>query len=313
MRFPKEATEAMRKQLVAAAANAKLPADVRIRAMASAPGGVGQIDQATFDFVVAQLSADHPLDQRMAAAEILGAAKLSAEQQRAVIGQIKTAGAMELDRMLAAFDKTADNAIGDELVAALKESRSLKTIRPDAMRKHVAKFGPKVKEQVEAILANVGPDTAKQKARLDELMTTISGGDAHRGQTVFNQAKTSCVACHSIGYVGGHIGPDLTHVGSVRTERDLLESIVFPSASFVQTFEPMTVITDGGERHDGILKRNDADEVWLLEGPDKELHLPRKNVKELRPGTISVMPEGFDGILNKQELADLVAFLKANK
>jgi hypothetical protein len=34
------------------------------------------------------------------------------------------------------------------------------------------------------------------------------------------------------------------------------------------------------------------------------------DVAELRPGTVSVMPTGLDEQLSKQELADLLAFLK---
>jgi len=37
------------------------------------------------------------------------------------------------------------------------------------------------------------------------------------------------------------------------------------------------------------------------------------DVAEMRPGTLSIMPEGIDQQLNQQELADLVAFLKSLK
>jgi cytochrome c1 len=36
-------------------------------------------------------------------------------------------------------------------------------------------------------------------------------------------------------------------------------------------------------------------------------------VEEIRPGTLSLMPEGFDQQFSKEELADLVAFLKSLK
>jgi len=41
--------------------------------------------------------------------------------------------------------------------------------------------------------------------------------------------------------------------------------------------------------------------------------VPRANITELRPGTVSVMPQGLDTQLNSQELSDLVAFLKGTK
>jgi hypothetical protein len=33
----------------------------------------------------------------------------------------------------------------------------------------------------------------------------------------------------------------------------------------------------------------------------------------MRPGTVSIMPSGLDEQLSRQELADLLAFLKATK
>jgi len=68
-------------------------------------------------------------------------------------------------------------------------------------------------------------------------MAELPGGDVRRGQLIFNNPKFACISCHSVGYRGGHLGPDLTSVGTIRTERDLLESIVYPSASFVRSYE----------------------------------------------------------------------------
>jgi putative heme-binding domain-containing protein len=71
------------------------------------------------------------------------------------------------------------------------------------------------------------------------------------------------------------------------------------------------VDTADGDRQSGIVRRNDADEVVLVTGPTQEVHIPRSKVKEMRPGTVSVMPTGLDQQLTPQELGDLVAFLKA--
>jgi len=45
-----------------------------------------------------------------------------------------------------------------------------------------------------------------------------------------------------MGYLGGKVGPDLTNIGQVRTERDLLESSFIPVPVCPQ-FEPY-IITD---------------------------------------------------------------------
>jgi putative heme-binding domain-containing protein len=127
---------------------------------------------------------------------------------------------------------------------------------------------------------------------------------------VFNGTKAACFACHRIGYVGGNVGPELTKIGEVRSERDLLESIVYPSQSFVRSFEPMTVATKDGEEINGLVKRDTSDEVVMVTGPGPEVHLPKSNVTEMRPGTVSVMPAGLDEQLSRQELADLLFFVK---
>jgi putative heme-binding domain-containing protein len=113
-----------------------------------------------------------------------------------------------------------------------------------------------------------------------------------------------------MGYLGGKLGPDLTSIGQARTERDLLESIVFPSASFVRSYEPVIVVTKSGDEHSGVIRRDGADELVLGTGPNLEVRLSRADIAEMRPGTVSVMPQGLDEQLTRQELADLVAFLK---
>src|SRR4030095_8474378 len=48
----------------------------------------------------------------------------------------------------------------------------------------------------------------------------------------------------------------------------------------------------------------------LATGVNAETRIARADIAELRPGTVSVMPQGLDEQLSKQELADLLAFLK---
>jgi putative heme-binding domain-containing protein len=113
--------------------------------------------------------------------------------------------------------------------------------------------------------------------------------------------------------LGGNVGPDLTKVGSTRSERDLLEAIVFPSASFVRSYEPWLVATKNGKVYNGILRKDAPEEVLLATGANEEVRIPREEIEEMQPSKISVMPAGLDQQLTPQDLADLVAFLKACK
>ena len=141
----------------------------------------------------------------------------------------------------------------------------------------------------------------------------MQGGDVRRGQTVFNSVKAACSSCHAIGYLGGKVGPDLTKVGQVRTERDLLEAVVYPSASFVRSYEPLVITTKSGDVYNGVVRQENDEEILLATGPRTEVRVAQDEIKEMRPGTVSVMPAGLEEQLTHQELADLLAFLKGTR
>jgi putative heme-binding domain-containing protein len=181
------------------------------------------------------------------------------------------------------------------------------------LKPRLAKYGPAVQKQAEELYAALNADAAGQKAKLEELLAGVKTGDARRGQAVFHSAKAACATCHAIGYLGGKVGPDLTRIGGIRSERDLLESIVFPNASFVRSYEPVKVTTLDGKVVQGTLKKDAPDEVVLTVSATEEARVGRKDIDEMTPGTVSVMPSGLDQQLTTQELMDLVAFLKLAK
>ena len=74
---------------------------------------------------------------------------------------------------------------------------------------------PKFRSSAEALYARLNVDAARQKVRLEQLLTALSVGDVRRGQLIFHSEKAACYSCHAIGYRGGNVGPDLT--GSARS------------------------------------------------------------------------------------------------
>jgi putative membrane-bound dehydrogenase-like protein len=294
--------------------NGRLPAEVRLHALAAIPGGLSEVDRPLFDFLIAQLDREQPVTNRGLAGEALARARLDSHQLVALAGALKTVNPLEVNRLLEAFAKSKDDKVGLTLVAALKASAAKSGLRPDTLKPHLAKFSPAVQKQAEALYAALSADAAQQKAKLEQLLTTLDLGDIRRGQAVFNSNKAACASCHTIGYVGGKLGPDLTRIGSIRTERDLLESIVFPSASFVQGYQSVVVSTKDGRVYSGVVRKDAADEVVIAFsafGAEHELRISRADIEDMEPSQVSVMPSGLDQQLTQRELADLVAFLKA--
>lgn len=287
------------------------PAPLRLEALAALPAGL-PLAVPEFDFARSQLDPSLAPTLRTSAAEVLARAKLEPAQLAVLAGGLKSAGPLELNRLLAAFDAGGDDALGQKLVAALKESKSARALPPGQLQPHFTKFPDATRTAVAELLATLNAGMAKQAAHLDALLAELEklGGDQRRGQAVFNGPKAACSACHRIGYVGGNVGPELTEIGKVRTERDLLEAIVYPSASFVRSYEPSVVALKGGEELSGVVRRDTAEEVVLVTGPGVEQRIPRAEVAEVRPGTISLMPGGLDEQLTRQELADLLRFVK---
>jgi putative heme-binding domain-containing protein len=249
----------------------------------------------------------------MAAATVVERATFDRPQLLALTAVLRTSGPLELPRLLPAFDHGSDEALGLGMLAALAEATGRSNVRPEVLRPRLAKYPETVRARGEALLATWHADAAREAKRLDELLAVARGGDHRRGQTLFNSPKAACASCHAIGYRGGKIGPDLTAIGQIRSERDLLEAIVFPSASFARGYESVVVTTTTGEVHGGVLRSDRGDDVVLMMADGQEVRLPRDRVADMQPGTVSVMPAGFADQLSRQELADLLAFLKGTK
>ncbi|MFK8111716.1 MAG: PVC-type heme-binding CxxCH protein [Rubripirellula sp.] len=155
---------------------------------------------------------------------------------------------------------------------------------------------------------------AQQERRLNELAAYLPNGDAKRGARLFNnQDKSKCTICHLKADKGVRLGPDLTWIGAIRSERDLLEAIVFPSASIARYHEIVNVLTKDGNVVSGLLVKETVDEMFLSSAEGVAESVLYRNIQQARYSSVSLMPDGLDKLLEPEEIADLVAFLKASK
>jgi len=155
---------------------------------------------------------------------------------------------------------------------------------------------------------------AQQKQRLDELAALLPRGDVQRGAKLFNNRERSkCITCHLKGGKGVRLGPDLTWIGAIRSERDLLEAIVFPSASIARYHEVVNVLAKDGRVLTGLLVKETVDKMFLSSAEGVVKPVAYREIEQARYSNVSLMPEGIEKVLKPAEIADLVAYLKASK
>jgi putative membrane-bound dehydrogenase-like protein len=151
----------------------------------------------------------------------------------------------------------------------------------------------------------VSPDRQKVLDAYKEAATLI--GDARRGKAVF--AK-SCAACHSLEGVGHSVGPDLRTVAT-KSPLYLLTEILDPSRNVDSRYVSYVALTRAGRTFTGILSSESATSITLRGQEGKEQVLLRGELEELQGTGKSLMPEGLEKELTKQDLADVIAYLTA--
>lgn len=292
-------------------ANTSTP--TRIEALSAAATGLPGLEVGTFNLLMENLGSEIPVPVRLSVADILSRVPLQADQLQNLADAISTASPIEIERLATTFKQSKDASVGKRLVAALESASALAALRKEFLEELFKPYGPEIRQLADPVFAKIDESTRQQRERLELLLTNLSEGDVRRGHAVFNSTKAACFSCHSIGYRGGKVGPDLTRIGQIRNQRDLLESIVFPSASFVRSYEPVAVATTEGKIFSGILKTNSPQEIILKINALEEIRIPRDRIEEVSPGTVSVMPAGLEQQLSLQDLADLIAFLLASR
>jgi putative heme-binding domain-containing protein len=299
--------------LVRVARDGARPLDIRLDAVAAAQDPALASQPDIFELLKSGLEPNRTVGVRTTAAAILEKAALDPPQLISLASSLRTAGPLELPRLIRAYATVNEEPVGVALVEALTRANSRSSVRAEVLRPVLSKYPEAVRTAGDALLESASLDTANQVRRLDALLPTLQGGDITRGQAVFNSPKVACYSCHAIGYMGGHIGPDLTRIGQVRSERDLLEAILYPSASFARGYEPVVIKARGGQVYSGILRNNDLPDEVVLATERDDTRIPRREIIDMQPGTVSLMPQGLTDQLTRQELADLLAFLKATR
>jgi len=147
------------------------------------------------------------------------------------------------------------------------------------------------------------------RERTELLADAQKSGNAERGREIYHRKAMSCTTCHLIDNEGGHLGPDLSTVGSYMTPESLLESLLNPSSSIKQGYETALVTTRDGTLVAGLLQRKTGDSLLLRDTSGRVTSIPSRNVARVDTSPVSLMPPGLTATLRRDEMVDLMRYL----
>ena len=145
--------------------------------------------------------------------------------------------------------------------------------------------------------------TAKYAASVD------LAGDATRGLTVYQRA---CVICHQAAGQGMEVGPDLLTVKN-KGRHALLTAILEPNKEIAAQYMSFLVQTRAGESYLGVIAEDTATQLTIRMPGGVSKTILRADVTGSSSDGRSLMPEGLEGGLTTQDMADLLTFIETLK
>ena len=190
----------------------------------------------------------------------------------------------------------------------------------------VEKLSNKEKEALSEVLAlkpTVSDPYADLKARpvvkqwgmsdfVDNANQAFAGRDLENGKKMF--ALATCYKCHRMEGQGGIIGPDLTPAGHRFSTRDLIETIVDPSKEISDQYEATIFQLDDGTLVTGRVANLNGNRYMVQENmidPGRFTNVQVDQIDAMKPSKVSMMPTGLLDTLTREEILDLLAYMKS--
>jgi putative heme-binding domain-containing protein len=138
-----------------------------------------------------------------------------------------------------------------------------------------------------------------------------SGRSFEKGRAAYEAAQ--CAKCHCFAGEGGNTGPDITGVGSRFNTVYLFESLIVPSKAVSDQYLGSVIRTLDGDIITGrVIDENDT-EIKVRTDPFARelLTIAKSNIEARQPSRISEMPQGLINTLSKEEILDLIAYMRS--
>ncbi|SEQ75357.1 DUF7133 domain-containing protein [Neolewinella agarilytica] len=217
------------------------------------------------------------------------------EAQAAItgLGQLETAGA---------------NAYLSELIGRMADGKLPAGVHLDLIETIETKNDDTaLTEQLSAYEADL-----LKKDDLGLFASALAGGNSGAGRGVFYwNSSAQCTRCHAIFEYGGNVGPNLAGIGHRMTPREILTSIIRPSAALAAGHETVLVTLKDEEVLSGIVLERTPEHLKLKVGKTDSRTIAQADIAE-EETLPSSMPSA-EGKISRREIRDLVAFLAKMK
>ena len=137
-----------------------------------------------------------------------------------------------------------------------------------------------------------------------------------RGAKVFAQA--SCNKCHRFGSQGNLVGPDLTNAFRRFNSTDMLTAILEPSKVVAESYRTLQIVLSDGKTLTGQpTTAGDfrSPTLRLATDPAKPfevVEIEKNDIESQKWSSVSWMPEGLLDSFTKEEILDLLHYLRIN-
>jgi len=270
-----------------------------------------QMTASIFDLLVSTTLKDPSPAARIQAATMLGKSGLSGEQLVDLAPVFAVVGPIELEELLPLIRGIKEGAVARTLTEELVKNPALASQQESVYRTLFSGQAPELFERMVLPAMRTAEAATDAKKRLLDPMAQKGAtlGNAEAGYAALAAGKGACLACHRIGELGRPIGPDLSKIGAIRTARDLVESILFPSNTLARDYEAHLIETSDGQMLTGLIRGHTAEGLLLVDAAGQERNLPHQTIVSNTLLPVSLMPMGLDATLSEQELIDVIAYL----
>ncbi|MDZ4850900.1 MAG: PVC-type heme-binding CxxCH protein [Pirellulaceae bacterium] len=192
-------------------------------------------------------------------------------------------------------------------IAAEKLKKDI--VSPNQIRLLASSRSSSILASVKKIWGTVNTtSSAQRQAKIQELGKYLNGaarGNAQRGLVVYDRI---CGQCHVMHERGFEVGPNITANGRGNFEQ-LIVSVFDPSLVIGEAFKSVTLRTVDGRVVNGILVEQSPQRTVLKLQGNKQEAFPASEIEEMKQNEKSLMPEGLEEQMTRQEMADLFALL----